>query len=158
VANVDQVEVAAHVSAESLSRVRVGQATVIASDAFPDRTFVGEVVAIAPAIDPATNAALVRIRVTNAERLLKIGMFAQVRIALQRKRQVLCVPPSAVSKGEAGDAVYVLAGDEARRTPVKIGLETSESVEILSGVEAGQKILLSSVHGLGERAKLAHKP
>jgi RND family efflux transporter MFP subunit len=158
VANVDQVEVAAHVGAEQLGRVRVGQPAAIVSDAWPDRTFEGTLVAIAPAIDPATNTALVRIRVKNPERLLKVGMFAQTRIGLQQKKGVLAVPPSAVSKGDAGAAVYVVAGDEATRTPVELGLETPEAVEIVSGVKQGQKVLTSGVHGLGERAKLGARP
>ena len=158
VANVDRVEVAAHVAADHLGRVRVGQPAAIVSDAWPDRTFDGEVIAIAPAIDPGTNAALVRIQVKNPERLLKVGMFAQARIGLQEKKGVLVVPPSAVSKTEEGPAVYVVSGEEATRTPVKIGLETPEAVELVSGVKEGQKILTSAIHGLGERAKLAAKP
>jgi RND family efflux transporter MFP subunit len=158
VADVDRVEVAAHVTADRLGRVRVGQPVTIASDAYPDRTFAGEVIAIAAAIDPATNAALVRIRVKNPLRLLKVGMFAQARIGLQDKRGVLTVPPSALSKGEDGAAVYVVSGDQATRTPVKVGLETPEAVEILGGVKEGQKVLTSAVHGLGERAKLAARP
>jgi len=158
VANVDRVEMAAHVAADHLGRVRVGQRAEIVSDAWPDRSFEGEVVAIAPAIDPATNAALVRLRVRNSGRLLKVGMFAQARIALQEKKGVLVVPPSAVSKAEDGAAVYVVTGEEAKRTPVKIGLETDEAVELLSGVKEGQTVLTSAVHGLGERAKLAAKP
>ena len=158
VANVDRVEVAAHVAADHLGRVRVGQRAEIVSDPWPDRTFEGEVVAIAPAIDPATNAALVRLRVKNPGHLLKVGMFAQARIALQEKKGVLVVPPSAVSRTEEGAAVYVVSGEEARRTPVKIGLETPEALEILSGAREGQTVLTSAIHGLGERAKLAAKP
>jgi RND family efflux transporter MFP subunit len=158
VANVDRVEVAAHVAADHLGRVRVGQPAAIVSDAWPDHTFDGEVVAIAPAVDPATNAALVRIRVRNPERRLKVGMFAQARIGLSEKKGVLVVPPSAVSKGDGGAAVYVVSGEEATRTAVKIGLETPEAVEVVSGVTEGQKVLVSAIHGLGERAKLAAKP
>ena len=158
VANVDRVEVAAHVAADHLGRVRVGQPAAIVSDAYPDRVFDGEVIAIAPAIDAATNTALVRIRVTNTGRLLKVGMFAQARIGLLEKKGVLVVPPAAVSKGEEGAAVYVVSGEEATRTAVKIGLETPEAVEVLSGVREGQKVLVSAIHGLGERAKLAAKP
>jgi RND family efflux transporter MFP subunit len=158
VANVDRVEVAARVPADHLSRVRVGQAAAVVSDAWPDLRFDGEVVAIAPAIDPATNAALVRIRVGNPERRLKVGMFAQARIALQVKKGVLVVPPSAVSRAEEGAAVYVVAGEEATRTPVKLGLETPEAVEVVSGVKEGQMVLTSAIHGLGERARLAAKP
>ncbi len=158
VANVDRVEVAAHVPADRLDRVREGQAVAIASDAYPNLTFDGEVIAIAPAVDPATNAALVRIRVGNPGRRLKVGMFVQARVALQVKKGVLVVPPSAVSKSEEGTAVYVVSGDEAKRTPVKIGLETPDAVEVLSGVQEGQKVLTSAIHGLAERAKLAAKP
>jgi len=158
VANVDRVEVYAHVASDHLGRVRVGQAAAIVSDAWPDQTFDGEVVAIAPAIDPATNAALVRIGVLNPERRLKVGMFAQARIGLQEKKAVLVVPPSAVSKTDEGAAVYVVSGEDATRTPVTLGLETPEAVELVFGVKEGQKVLVSGIHGLGERAKMAARP
>ena len=65
------------------------------------------------------------------------------------------MPPSAVAKNEEGEtAVYVVTGDTAQRTVVKVGLETQDAVEILSGVSEGQPILTSGVHGLGEKAKL----
>jgi RND family efflux transporter MFP subunit len=158
VANVERVEVAAHVAADDLSKVRVGQKAELVSDAWPDRRFEGEVIAISPAVDPATNAALVRLRVANPERALKVGMFAQARISLAEKKGVLVVPPSALSKSEDGAAVYVVTGEEATRTKVELGLETRDAVEIVSGVKQGQKVLSSGVHGLGERAKLAARP
>jgi len=158
VANVERVEVAAHVAADRLGRVRVGQRAELVSDAWPERRFEGEVIAISPAVDPATNAALVRLRVKNPERVLKVGMFAEVRIGLAEKKGVMVVPPSALSKGEDDTAVYVVSGGEATRTKVEIGLETPEAVEVVSGVSEGQQVLTSGVHGLGERAKLAAKP
>ncbi len=158
IANVERVEIAAHVVAEELRRVRVGQHARVASDAYPDRSFDGAVIAIAPAIDPATNAALVRIRVPNPERTLKVGMFAQARIALREKKAALVVPPSAVAKGDAGPAVYVVKGAVATRTPVSLGIETEDAVELLSGVEEGETVLSSAIHGLAERARLAARP
>jgi membrane fusion protein, multidrug efflux system len=158
IANVERVEVAAHVAADDLSRVRVGQKAEVGSDAWPDRRFQADVIAIAPAVDPATNAALVRLRVANPERALKVGMFAEARIALAEKKGALVVPPSALSKSDDGAAVYVVSGEEAARTKVEVGLETGDATEILSGVKQGQKVLTSAVHGLGERAKLAAKP
>jgi RND family efflux transporter MFP subunit len=158
IANVERVEVAAHVAAERLARVRAGQKAALRSDAWPDRSFEGEVIAISPAVDPATNAALVRLRVTNTDRLLRVGMFVEVRIGLAEKKAALVVPAAALSKTEEGAAVYVVSGDEAARTKVEVGLETPEGVELLSGVKEGQQVLVSRVHGLGERAKLAARP
>ena len=155
VANLDHVEIAAAVPAEHLGRVRVGQLADVSSDAYAGRSFEGEIIAIAPAVDSATNTALARIRLANPARLLKIGMFAQAQIGVSERKGVLTVPPSAVSKGEAGAAVYVVSGSVATRTKVTLGLETAEAVEITSGLTEGQKVLTSAIHGLGERARLA---
>lgn len=155
VANLDHVEIAAGIPAEHLGRVRIGQSATILSDAYPDQPFTGQLIAIAPAVDAATNTALARVRLANPGRLLKVGMFVQARVGLSERKGVLTVPPSAVSKGEDQAAVYVVTGGTATRTMVKLGLETTAAVEILEGVTEGQKILTSAIHGLGERARLA---
>jgi RND family efflux transporter MFP subunit len=155
VANLDVLELAANVPSKHLDAVRVGQAVEILSDAFGDRTFPGRVIAIAPAVDPVTNTALARVLVTNTGRLLKIGMYAQARIGIGERKGALTVPPSAIAKNEEGQAaVYVVTKDTAQRTVVTIGLETPDAVEILSGVSDGQAVLISGVHGLGDKARL----
>jgi multidrug efflux pump subunit AcrA (membrane-fusion protein) len=127
----------------------------VSTDAVRDQTFSGSVLAIAPAVDAATNAGLVRVRIANAGRLLKVGIFAQARLVLAEHANVLVVPPSAVVKGDNDVAVYVVSGSIAQRTPVTIGLEKTDAVEIVSGVREGQAILVSSVYGLGDKVKLA---
>ncbi len=158
VANLDEVEVAANLPSEQLSDVRVGSAVTVVPDAYAGRAFEGAVIAIAPAIDATTNAALARIRVRNAERLLKIGMFAQVRVVVEAHKGALVVPPSAVVRDETGQAaVYVVKGEMAERTAVTIGIETPEASEVASGVTEGQTVLTSAVHGLGEKVRLGRK-
>jgi RND family efflux transporter MFP subunit len=155
VANLDVLELAANVPSEHLAAVHAGQAVEIVSDAYRDQTFPGRVIAIAPAVDPATNTALTRIAITNTGHLLKIGMYAQARVGIGERKGALTVPPSAIQKNEEGQtAVYVVTGDTAQRTVVTVGLETPDAVEILSGVSEGQAVLTSGVHGLGEKAKL----
>ena len=155
VANVDHVEVAAGIPADHLGRVNVGQHAVVSSDSYADREFDGQIIAIAPAVDASTNTALARVRLANTGRLLKVGMFAQVRVGLSERKAVLTVPPTAVAKSDEDAAVYVVTGALATRTKVTLGLETSDAVEILSGVTEGQRVLTSAVLGLGERARLA---
>ena len=130
VANLDRRGIAAAVPAEHLGRVRVGQRADVSSDAYAGRSFEGEIIAIAPAVDSATNTALARdTRLANPGRLLRIGMFVQAQIGVSERKGVLTVPPSAVSKGEAGAAVYVVSGSVATRTKVTLGLGTAEAVE-----------------------------
>jgi membrane fusion protein, multidrug efflux system len=157
IANLDRVELAASLPAEQLPLVSVGQSVTVSTDTYADRTFNGTVVAIAPSVDPATNASLVRIRVENAGRLLKVGMFAQARVRLSVHPDALVVPSSALVRDEQGAAVYVVSGDTARRTTVTTGLEQDGTVELLSGAAEQQVILTSGVHGLGESVKVAKK-
>ncbi len=155
VANVRVVEMAANVPSEQLAAVTVGQAVDVVTDAYGERVFRGEVIAVAPAVDPTTNAALTRVRVQNPNAALKVGMFAQARIVVGERKGVLTVPPTAIALDESGQAaVYVVSGDMARRVPVRIGLETTGAVELLSGVSEGQAILTTNVHGLAEKARL----
>lgn len=155
VANLARVELAASVPSEYLPRVKVGQPARVTSDAYGGRTFNGSVLAIAPAVDAATNAGLVRIRLTNTERALKVGMFAEAHLQLGEHANALVVPPAAVVRGEKGASVYVVDGDTAVRTAVRTGLEQTDAIEILEGLRDGQVVLTSSVYGLGEKAKLA---
>jgi multidrug efflux pump subunit AcrA (membrane-fusion protein) len=116
------------------------------------------VIAIAPAIDATTNAALARIRVPNADHLLKIGMFALARAVVEEHKGALVVPPSAIVRDEGGQAaVYVVTGEMAERTAVTIGIELPTASEVVSGVSEGQTILTSAVHGLGEKVRLGRK-
>jgi RND family efflux transporter MFP subunit len=155
IANLDRVEMAANVPADYLVRVKPNQRALISTAALPGVDMMGAVIAIAPAIDSATNTALVRIGIGNAERQLRVGMFAEARLQLAEHPNVLVVPPPALVKNDDGAFVYVVTGNVAQRTPVMIGLETPSGVEIRSGVSEGQTVLTSSVYGLGEKATLA---
>ena len=68
--------------------------------------------------------------------------------------KALVVPPSAIVRDQEGAAAYVLTGDTAQRTAVKVGLEQPDAVEILDGLSEGQTVLTSNVYGLGEKAKV----
>jgi RND family efflux transporter MFP subunit len=155
IANLDRMELAANVPAEHLSRVTPNQKASMTTDAYPDRTFDGTVIAIAPAVDATTNAALVRIRIANANRQLKVGVFAEAHIVLGEHPDALVVPPAALVRSAESAAVYVVSGDLAQRTEVKVGLEKPDAIEVLSGVKEGDTVLTSNVYGLEEKAKLA---
>ena len=155
IANLERVELGANVPADQLAEIATGAQVTVRTDAYADRTFDGRIIAIAPAVDPATNTTLVRIRIENPERLLKVGMFAEARIRLTEHTDALVVPASALVRDDNGAAVYVVNGDTATRTAVKTGLEENGQVELLDGVQERQSILTSGVHGLGDAVKVA---
>ncbi len=159
VANLSVAELFGNVPAVYLGKIRVGQTLPITTDAFPGKNFTGRVVAISPAVDPSTNVGLVRIRLTNEAGLLRLGMFLSAQVPLETHRKALVVPPQAVYRDEKGQPqVYRVQEASAEAVPVKVGLETPDRIELLSGVQEGETVILTGGYGLGEHTKIRIKP
>lgn len=158
VANISEVELPGSLSAIYLSKIHVGEAVPITSDAFPGKTFNGKVIAISPTVDPATNVGSVRIRIANPSGILKLGMYLNAKVPVQTDANALTVPPQSIYHDESGATqVYEIKGDTATAVPVKLGIQSSDSVEILSGVKAGDTVILTGGYGLGDTAKIKVK-
>jgi RND family efflux transporter MFP subunit len=155
VANTAQVELFGNVPAVYLEKIRPGQEFQITTDIAPGKTFEGRVVAISPAVDASTNVGLVRIRIVNQAGLLRLGMFLSAQAPLETHPNALVVPSQAVYRNEQGQAlVYRVRDDKAEAVPVELGIETQERVELLSGVEAGDTVILSGGYGLESGARV----
>jgi RND family efflux transporter MFP subunit len=159
VANLAAVELFGNVPAGYLGKIHVGETFPVTADAFPGKTFTGRVVAISPAVDPATNVGTVRIRMLNPAGLLRLGMFLATQLPLEVHRNTLVVPSQAVYRDESGQPrVYRVQGETAEAVPAKLGLETKDQTELLSGVQAGDTVILTGGYGLSEHAKIKVKP
>lgn len=158
VASYGEVELLASVPAAYLTKVRVGQTLTISSDAFPGKTFTGRAVAVSPAVDPTTNAGLVRVRFPNPSGLLRLGMVLTAEAPAEKHRGALTVPPQAIYRDERGAPhVYKVNGDAAAAVDVQLGIQTQDAVELLSGVQAGDTVILTGGYGLGDKAKIRVK-
>lgn len=158
VANISEVELPGSLSAVYLSKVHVGEAIPITSEAFSGKTFAGKIIAISPTVDPATNVGSVRIRIANPGGILKLGMYLNAKVPIQTDSNALTVPPQSIYHDETGATqVYEVKDDTATAVPVKLGIQTNNSVEILSGVKAGDTVILTGGYGLGATSKIKIK-
>jgi len=158
VANTSEVELYGNVSALYLEKIRVGQALSISTDAFPGKVFQSHIVAISPAVDPATNIGLVRIRIVNGAGRLRLGMFITAQVPLETHRNTLVAALQAVYRDTDGNPeIYRVEGEKAEAVPVKLGLETKDRVELLSGAQEGDTIILGGGYGLPAHAKIKVK-
>jgi membrane fusion protein (multidrug efflux system) len=158
VADTTEVELFGNVPALYLENIHVGDTLPIATDTFAGREFKGRVVAISPSVDPATDVGLVRIRIANGAGLLRLGMFLSAQMPLETHAHALVVPPQAVYRDEQGQPrIFRVQGNEAEAVPVKLGIETQQSVELLSGAQEGETVILTGGYGLGARAKIKVK-
>ncbi|KXU37618.1 efflux transporter periplasmic adaptor subunit [Cephaloticoccus primus] len=115
--------------------------------AWPERVFVAEVTAIDPLVSDSRTV-WVQARVPNDEGALQAGMFAKVRVKRAQATPVLAVPETAVTYTAYGQSVFVAAPDETqtlrvRRVAVKTGERWDGKVEIASGLQAGDQVVVS---------------
>ncbi len=145
IADLSKVWIIADVYEQDLARVQVGQGAQVTLDAWPGRSFDARVAYLYPTLDAATRSTRVRLELDNAEGLLRPGMFAQVALAAGDASPRTVVPSSAIiDDGER--RVVLIALDEGRfkPQPVKLGERGREVVEVLEGVQAGDRVVVSA--------------
>ena len=145
----------AEVPENSAAQVRPGNPVEARTPALPGTTFKGRVNAILPEVNPATRTLKVRIEVANADGRLVPGMFATINFAPVAKKEMLLVPTEAVIQTGKRSVVMVAQGD-GRFVPaeIEVGVETNGQTEIRSGLQAGQKVVVSGQFLIDSEASL----
>jgi membrane fusion protein (multidrug efflux system) len=139
----------ASVPAEQLSLIRVGVPVVFTVSGYPGREFVGHIARINPTADPTTRQVRIYVSIPNAGRTLVGGLFANGRMSSATKMG-LVVPQGAVDVRGSAPAVTRVRGGKAERVQVQVGLtdKSSETIEILAGLQAGDTLLLGAAQGI----------
>jgi membrane fusion protein (multidrug efflux system) len=128
--------------------VRTGQPVAVRVDAYPGRAFTGKVAAVGLAADPRVRTFTVKVRVSNPEHLLRPGMFARGEITVERREQVLVVPRDAVVTVDGQTSIFLAAGGKARARRIRLGLTNGARVEVLSGLQKGESVIVAGQSGL----------
>lgn len=139
----------ASVPAEQLSLIHVGVPVVFTVSGYPGREFVGHIIRINPTADPTTRQVRIYVSIPNAGRTLVGGLFANGRMSSATKTG-LVVPQDAVDLRGSAPAVTRVKGGRAERVPVQVGItdKSSETIEILAGLQAGDTLLLGTAQGI----------
>jgi membrane fusion protein, multidrug efflux system len=137
------------VPAEQLSQVKVGAPVTFTVNGYPGRTFTGRVTRVNPTADPATRQVRIVISIPNAEGRLVGGLFANGRLASESHNGMV-VPVSAVDSRSNVPAVFRIKSGKVERVPVQLGLrdDAAERVEIASGVQLGDTLLIGAAQGI----------
>jgi HlyD family secretion protein len=146
--DIAQVFVRGKVDEADIGRVRLGQAARIRVETFKDKTFNGRVTQISPMgveKDNVTNFE-VRVSIDNPGKELKANMTANAEIVLEEHPDSLIVPEAAITYDAQKHAfVEVLAPRSktgTKKVPVKVGVGNGTKIQILDGVEQGDKVVL----------------
>jgi RND family efflux transporter MFP subunit len=119
----------------------------------------GQITLISPVIKPMTRTATVEISIDNSAHKLKPGAFARVTIPLDVSKDTTIVSRSAVLEEKGKDSangkyLFVVENDKAIRRKVEVGLTQGDILEILSGVQAGEKVVISGQNLLKDSGKV----
>lgn len=125
-----------------LSTLRSGQSVAARSAAYADREFTGVVTSIGTRVDPVTRSITVRAEVPNPDGEIKPGMLMTVELMTQ-PRQAVVIPELALIQVGTQQSVFRIRDDATvEQIPVRTGARRRGEVEILEGVEPGQRIVL----------------
>jgi len=151
VANLKETEVLVAVPESRMAEVVPGTPVTIKMWANPNKAYTGRVREIAPAADSATRAFNVRVSVTDADEMVKLGMTAGVKfkpLQAQPSSQWL-IPLAALTERNGKKLVWVIdAENKAQPREVTAGDFTEQGVLITGGLQAGEKIAIAGVHTL----------
>ena len=144
------------VSETDYSKVKKGDSVTVTADAIPDKTFYGKINRIYPTVDPATRTFTVEVKIDNAYKTLRPGMFARATVNFGSNNNVV-IPDVAVVKqqGSGERFVYVLNEDNTvTYKKVVLGRRMGGEYEVLEGLQDGDKIVIGGQIRLKDGVKV----
>lgn len=146
------VEVGVH--ERDLGTVAVGRQATVAFDAFPGETFRARVTSLGPSLSADTRTLTVRLELANTSGRIRPGMYATATIG-GAARDALTVPADALIDSGSAQVVFLAEGEGFfDPTPVRIGRRLGDRVEILAGLEAGQRVASGATFFIDSESQL----
>jgi RND family efflux transporter MFP subunit len=139
---------------QSAGLVAPGQTVRLQVDAFPGRSFEGQVRFVSPAFRPDQRALTVEAVVPNPDDALKPGMFAAAEVMLPSTAPSLVVPAAAVTTVAGVSHVFVVRDGSAEQRMITTGLTLGPVTEVLQGLSAGELVATSGVEALADGAQV----
>jgi cobalt-zinc-cadmium efflux system membrane fusion protein len=136
---------------KDLIYVKKGGLIRLTVPAYSQKTFTGTIMYIGAVVDESSRTVKVRSQVDNSGFLLKPGMFASAFIIIGAKKQVLSVPEQAVLNENNQEYIFVQEGNRFQKRLISTGIRSGGKAEILSGITAGELVVLNGNYQLKTR-------
>ena len=156
IVDVDTVKLLTHVSDEDIGLVKLTQRVGVKVDTYLDRVFEVKEINISPVMDPLSRKIEVEIKISNPDYLMKPGMFPRVRLLVQRDNTLL-IPREAIMEKEGRKEVFVVRDAKVHLQKIIIGLERDDLVELLTGLEEGETVVVAGPSDLKDGDKVRVK-
>jgi RND family efflux transporter MFP subunit len=150
-----RVKIEIQVSSQDIARIQKGMTALLRVDAFPDRVFRGRVSIVNLTADPMTRKFGVRITANNPDLSLRPNTFGEVTLEISTHEDALIIPQIAVIENKY---VFVAQDDNSVvRKEISLGLQNTDMVEVIAGIEADDLVVVEGNYGLEEGSKIEIK-
>lgn len=138
--------------------LRIGQTVEFTVAAHEGRTFRAQVEFIDPVVQVSSRTIVVKARAANPGHVLKAGMFIEARLATASRSGAVVVSEDAVQPLRTTNVVWAVVDGKASRRQVQLGVRSTGTVEILSGVTAGELVVVGGLERMNEGMPVAPRP
>ncbi len=137
-----------------LAKISAGDTAEVRVDAMPEIEFSATIARISPTIDPRNGTFKATAYIENQDGQLAPGMFGRFNIAYEKHADALLIPAAALLEEDNDTVVYVVNDGSASRREIEIGIQSDGFVEVLSGLEEADQIVVTGQNGLRDGAKV----
>jgi RND family efflux transporter MFP subunit len=148
IADMNSLLVEADVSESNIERILLNQDCEITLDAYPEKSYSAYVFKIVPTADRSKATVLVKVGFKNydsrvlPEMSAKVAFFTEpVDTAITNQKPILVIPSSAVKSENGKSFVFTISNDKAVKNEIVIGQKLGSYVEVISGLQSGQKVI-----------------
>ena len=156
VMDTSQVIAKAHIPQPEASLLKVGDEATLVVPGETDLIH-AKVTVISPALDPNSTTVEVWVQAPNPKQALKPGTSVQLSILAQTVKDAVAVPAGSILTAQDGSAIVMIVGPDSRahQTPVKTGIRDGDRMQVLEGVQAGDRVILAGAYALPDKTKVS---
>ena len=130
------------VTVDYVKDVKVGETVTVSVDSLNGKTFSGKITRFTHEVDDNTRTMTTEIEVPNPDLEIVPGIYAKVILKAERRPNALSIPIEAVSSETSPSVMVLNSNQEIEERPVKLGLETPDRYEVVSGLEEGDLVIV----------------
>lgn len=155
IAQLDRVRLQANVGEKDLPSIRVGSPVTVTLAGAGGAPISARVSSVSPFVDPGARTAVVEAIIDNRDRKLLAGQYVMMQFTTGERANAVNVPRGAVARLGPTSTVWVISGEQVEPRKVTTGLEGADRVEIVTGLQAGERIVVRGHEPLYAGARVA---
>lgn len=153
-----ETRLTAQIDEKNLPYLKLGQEARASSEAFPDRNFTAKLYYISPGVDIARGSVEARFRVAEPPDYLRADMTVSIDIGIARKEHALTAPLDALRENGSERSVQIVRDGRVQSARIETGVRGTNRFEIVSGVAAGDRVVLTRAIADGTAVRTRERP